>query len=114
MLELARSGAPVRGVVSFHGNLATTKPAERGAVRARILSLSGDNDPFIPMTQVNTFIEEMKNAHANYQVVIYGGAKHSFANPKANERGLPGVAYDRSADQRSWNAMHTFFQEIFA
>ena len=113
ILELARSGAPVRGVVSFHGNLSTTKPAERGHVCAKILSLTGDDDPFIPMTQVHAFIEEMKNARADYQVAIYGGARHSFTNPKADERGLAGVAYDRSADERSWNAMHAFFQEVF-
>ena len=113
VLELARSGAPARGVVSFHGNLATSQPAERGRVRAKILSLSGDDDPFIPLTQVSAFVEEMKNARADYQVTIYGGAKHSFTNPKAGERGVPGIAYDRAADERSWNAMHAFFQEIF-
>lgn len=114
VLELARSGAPVRGVVSFHGGLATEKPAERGVVRAKIVSLTGDDDPFIPLTQVNAFIDEMKNAQTDYQVTVYGGVKHAFTNPRAGDRGVPGLAYDRSADERSWNAMHTFFQEIFA
>lgn len=114
VLELARSGAPARGVVSFHGNLATSEPAQRGRLCAKVLSLTGDEDPFIPLSQVNSFIEEMKSAHADYQVTIYGGAKHSFTNPQAGERGVPGIAYDRAADGRSWSAMHVFFQEIFA
>ena len=114
VLELARSGAPVRGVVSFHGSLATTKPAERGILRAKVVSLSGDDDPFIPLAQVSAFIEEMKNAHADYQATVYGGVKHAFTNPRAAERGVPGLAYDRAADQRSWAAMHNFFLEIFA
>lgn len=114
VLELARSGAPARGVVSFHGTLSTEMPAERGRIRAKILSLTGDADPFIPLAQVCGFIEEMKNARADYQVVVYGGVEHAFTNPKAAERGVAGLAYDRLADQRSWNAMHAFFQEIFA
>lgn len=114
VLELARSGAPARGVVSFHGNLSTEMPAERGRIRAKILSLTGDADPFIPLEQVCGFVEEMKAARADYQVVVYGGVEHAFTNPKAAERGVAGLAYDRLADQRSWNAMHAFFQEIFA
>ncbi|HLH37860.1 MAG TPA: dienelactone hydrolase family protein [Bryobacteraceae bacterium] len=114
VLELARSGAPVRGVVSFHGNLTTTDPARRGIVRAKVLSLSGDDDPFIPLEQVNGFIAEMKSAEVDYQVVLYGGARHSFTNPRCGERGLNGLAYHRLADERSWTAMHAFFAEIFA
>lgn len=114
VLELARSGAPVSGVVSFHGALATMKPAERGMIRAKILSMTGDDDPFIPLSQVSAFIEEMKTAQADYQATVYGGVKHAFTNPRAGDRGVPGLAYDRNADERSWKAMHAFFQEIFA
>ena len=114
VLELARSGAPVRGVVSFHGNLSTTDPAKRGIVRAKVLSFSGDDDPFIPITQVNAFIDEMKAAEVDYQVVMYGGTGHSFTNPRSAERGLSGVGYHRVADERSWAATHAFFEEVFA
>ncbi len=112
-IELARSGAPIAGVVSFHGNLATTHPAEPGAVKARILSCTGSDDPFIPTSQVQGFVEEMSRAGADYQLVVYGGVKHSFTNPRAAERGVPGLEYSQRADERSWTAMHCFFHEIF-
>ena len=112
-LELARGGAPVRGVVSFHGGLATQRPSERGAVSAKILVCTGSEDPFIPAAQVHTFIEEMTHAHADFQVIIYGGAEHGFTNRHAGDRGVKGLAYNQAADERSWNAMHSFFHEIF-
>ncbi len=112
-IELARSGAKVTGVVSFHGNLSTTHPAEAGSVHAKILSCTGADDPFIPPSQVHAFVEEMKQARADFQVVVYGGVKHSFTNPNAAERGIAGLEYNKAADERSWAAMHTFFQEIF-
>jgi dienelactone hydrolase len=112
-LELARSGARVAGVVSFHGRLATTHPAEPGAVSARVLVCTGADDPFVPPAQVQDFIHEMTHAKADFQVITYGGAKHSFTNPRAGERNVPGLEYQRSADERSWAAMHVFFQDIF-
>jgi len=114
VLELARSGAPVKGVVSFHGGLATEMPAEPGSVRAKILACAGADDPFVPPEQIHGFFQEMKRAGADYQVNVYGGAQHGFTNRRADERGVRGLAYHRAADQRSWNAMHEFFHEIFA
>ncbi|HZT33916.1 MAG TPA: dienelactone hydrolase family protein [Bryobacteraceae bacterium] len=112
-LELARSGAPAAGVVSFHGRLETKSPAEPQQVKARILVCTGADDPMIPQAQVQAFIEEMSRAGADYQVIVYGGAKHSFTNPRAGERGIEGLAYNQLADERSWNAMLSFFREIF-
>ena len=112
-LELARSGARISGAVSFHGGLATTHPAEPGAMTARVLVCTGADDPFIPQTQVHEFMAEMQRAGADYQVITYGGAQHSFTNPKAAERSVPGLEYNASADKRSWAAMHVFFQELF-
>jgi dienelactone hydrolase len=112
-LELARSGAKISGVVSFHGGLTTTHPAEPGAVVAKILICTGADDPFIPADHVQGFMHEMKRAGADVQVINYCGVQHSFTNPRAGERGIAGLAYNRNADQRSWSAMHTFFQEIF-
>jgi dienelactone hydrolase len=112
-IELARSGAELAGVVSFHGSLSTTHPAEPRSVKAKVLVCTGADDPFIPPAQVHAFIDEMRNATASYEIVIYGGVKHSFTNPKAGERGVAGLEYDRTADARSWAVMHTFFQEIF-
>ncbi len=113
-LELARSGAPARGVVSFHGALQTQSPAEPGAVQAKIVSITGADDPFIPAAQVDAFVEEMKRAQADAQVIVYTGVKHSFTNPHAGDRGVPGLEYNRVADERSWKTMLAFFDEIFA
>ncbi len=112
-IEIARSGAPLAGVVSFHGSLATTHPAEPDVVKAKILVCTGADDPFVPAAQVQGFIDEMTRARADFQVIIYGGAKHSFTNPRAAERGVPGLEYNKSADERAWTAMHEFFREIF-
>ena len=113
-IELARSGAAIAGVVSFHGSLSTTHPAEPGSIAARILACTGADDPFIPPGQVSGFMDEMTRAGADFQVVVYGGTKHSFTNPRAAERGVAGLEYNQLADERSWAAMHCFFQEIFS
>ena len=113
-LELARSGASVRGVVSFHGGPTTEMPAGPGQISAKIVSITGADDPFIPIYQVTAFIEEMKRAQADAQVMVYTGVQHAFTNPRADERGIPGLAYNRLADERSWTTMMQFFAEIFA
>jgi dienelactone hydrolase len=112
-LEMARGGADVAGVVSFHGSLDTPRPAEAGSVKARILVLHGGDDPFVPPAQVAAFEEEMRKAGADWQVHVYGGAVHSFTNPEADGYGLKGAAYNERADRRSWEAMELFFAEIF-
>lgn len=112
-IELARSGAPVLGVVSFHGGLQTELAAEPGAISAKIVSMTGADDPFIPLAQVSAFIEEMKRAQADAQTIVYTGVQHSFTNKRAGDRGVPGLAYNARADERSWNTMLSFFDEIF-
>jgi dienelactone hydrolase len=113
-LELARDGAPVKGVVSFHGGLGTQAPAEAGKTTAKILVCHGAEDPFIPAEQFSGFTEEMTKAGADWQLISYGGTVHSFTNPNAASVGNPGIAYNKSADERSWLAMRNFFDEIFA
>lgn len=112
-LELARSGAPVAGVVGFHSNLSTQQPAQAGGITAKVLVCIGAQDPFIPPAQVQGFVEEMTQAGVDFQVILYGGAKHSFTNPQAGERGLDALAYHQPSDERSWLAMQNFFHEIF-
>lgn len=115
-LELARSGADIKGVVSFHGGLATGKPATPGTVKAQILALNGGNDPFVPQEQKDAFAAEMKNAGVTLRSIDYPGATHAFTNPAATERGkkfgLP-LAYDADADKKSWDEMLAFFTSIF-
>lgn len=112
-LELARAGAPLRGVVSFHGGLQTQRPAEAGSLKAKILVCTGADDPFVPAAQVQGFIDEMNKAKADWQVILYSGTGHSFTNPDASKAGVPGVAYNKAADERSWSSMASFFREIF-
>jgi len=112
-LELARDGAPLKGVVSFHGGLETQRPAVAGQVKAKILVCTGADDPFVPVAQVNALAEEMTKAGADWQIISYGGTVHSFTNPEADSVGTPGLAYHKLSDERSWKAMASFFEEIF-
>jgi dienelactone hydrolase len=112
-LELARDGAALKGIVSFHGGLETQGPAEAGQVKAKVLVCTGADDPFVPPVQVNAFAEEMTKAGVDWQVISYGGAVHSFTNPDAGRHGMAGLAYNKLVDERSWNAMMSFFAEIF-
>jgi dienelactone hydrolase len=113
-LELARDSAPLRGIVSFHGGLGTQKPAEAGQVKARIMICTGADDPFVPVAQVNAAAEEFTKAGADWQIIMYGGTVHSFTNPDAGLIGNPALKYNKLADERSWSAMKSFFEEIFA
>ncbi len=113
-LELARDGASLKGIVSFHGGLETQRPAASGQVKAKILVCTGADDPFIPVAQVNALADEMTKAGVDWQLISYGGTVHSFTNPEAGKVGMPGIAYNKSADERSWKAMMAFFDEIFA
>ncbi|MBD3220790.1 dienelactone hydrolase family protein [bacterium] len=112
VLELARSGADVRGVVSFHGNLDTTMPAERGEVAASVLVCHGAVDPYVPAEQVQAFLEEMETAAVDYQLMMYGGAVHAFTQKGAGDDPSRGAAYQATADRRSWRLMRDFFAEV--
>ena len=113
VLNMARSGADVAAVVSFHGSLGTKTPAEPGKVKARVLVLAGGADPFVPPEQVEAFRKEMQTAGARFEVVMYPGAKHGFTNPDAAKYGMPQLAYDAAADRQSWAAMLKLFREVF-
>ncbi len=113
VLELARSGAPIAGVVSFHGNLDTPNPADAQNIRSKVLVLHGAADPLVPPEQVAAFDKEMTDAKVDWQMISYGGVVHSFSNPGAGNDPSKGVAYNAKADRRSFAAMQQFFQEIF-
>jgi dienelactone hydrolase len=113
-LELARSGANLRGTVSFHGGLDTPVPADALKIRGKVLALHGADDTFVPPPQVAAFQQEMRLAKVDWQMIYYGGAVHSFTNPKSGNDPTKGVAYNEKADRRSWEAMKQFFAEIFA
>jgi dienelactone hydrolase len=111
VLELVRSGADLLGAVSVHGSLDTKQPAKPNAVKAKILVCHGALDPHVPMTQVNSFAEEMKSANADWQLIIYGQAMHGFTHETGPK--LPGVEYHAQTDTRSSKAIQNFFAEIF-
>ncbi len=112
VLDLARSGADVKGVVSFHGLLIAPENAEKHPIKAKILALHGFDDPMVTPDHVMAFGQEMTHAKANWQLDIYGNAMHAFTNPQANDPGF-GTVYNKNADMRSWIAMKEFFKEVF-
>lgn len=113
-LELARSGADLRAVVGFHSGLATSRPAEAGSIRGKVLACIGAEDPMVPAEQRLAFEQEMQAAGADWQLIVLGGAVHSFTNPQASALGAPGVAYHEPSDNRSWAAMVDLFAEALA
>lgn len=112
VLELARSGADIAGVVSFHGGLNTPNPQDAKRIKARVLALHGADDPFVPPEEVTAFEKEMRDAGVDWQLVAYGGAVHSFTDWGAGSDNSKGAAYNEKADRRSWEAMKCFFAEI--
>lgn len=113
VLELARSGVDLRGVVSFHGGLSNPNPEDSRKIRGKVLVLHGAEDPFVDKEQVDAFQEEMRAAQVDWQLVLYSGAVHAFTVPQAGDDPSRGVAYHPQADRRSWEAMKTFLLEIF-
>ena len=113
VLELARTGAPVACVVSFHWLLETKRPAVAGVVKSRVLACTCSADPIVPREQVTAFEKEMAEASVDWQVVTYGGAKHPFTNTAADSIPMPGFGYSATADARSWLAMRKLFDEVF-
>jgi len=113
VLELARSGANLNGVISFHGGLSTPDPNDAKNIRTKILVLHGADDPYVNDEEVTAFEKEMRNAGVDWQLIKYSGAVHSFTNPASGNDPSKGAAYSEKADKRSWQAMLQFFREVF-
>ena len=112
-LELARSGADLKGAVSFHGNLDTPRPEDANNIKAKVLVMHGANDPYVPQEQVTAFENQMRNTKVDWQMIIFGNAVHGFTNPDNGSDPSKGAAYNKEADMRSWQATRAFFNEIF-
>jgi dienelactone hydrolase len=112
VLELARSGADLRGVVSFHGGLSTPTPADAKNIKAKVLALHGADDKFVTAEEVSGFETEMRDGGVDWQLVKYSKAVHSFTNPDAGNNPASGMAYNAEADRRSWQEMQDFFNEV--
>ncbi len=112
VLDIARAGADINGVVSFHGLLSAPENTRGKNISAKVLTLHGWNDPMAPPAHVDAFSKEMTDAKADWQLHAYGGVMHSFTNPAADDPGF-GTVYNAGADRRSWAAMKDFLSEIF-
>jgi len=116
VLQMARMGENLKGVVSFHGSLGTSVPAKEGEIKAKVLVCHGAEDPFVSPEGVQAFKEEMDAANVDYEFISYPATFHSFTNPEADEFGkkfnLP-LAYNKASDDASWAKMQEFFSEIF-
>lgn len=113
VLELARSGADVNGVVSFHGGLDSPQPESANNIKAKVLICHGADDPFVPVKDIDAFKAELNSAGVDWQMISYSGAVHSFTQPMAGNDNSRGAAYNEKADKRSWKAMESFFAELF-
>ncbi|MDB6061982.1 MAG: dienelactone hydrolase [Verrucomicrobiaceae bacterium] len=110
-LELARSGADIKAAVGFHSGLSTARPQDAKNIRAKVLILNGNADPSVPAEQRAAFEEEMTAGGVDWQLHLYGGIGHAFTNPNVDKFGMPGFAYNKAADERSWQAMLNLFEE---
>lgn len=117
VLNMARAGVDLDGVVTFHGSLASVTEPKKGDVKAKILVCNGAADKFTTEEDINKFKEQMKAAGADFTFINYPGAIHSFTNPASTALGkkfnLP-LAYNKSADEKSWEDMKQFFHKVFA
>lgn len=113
VLDLARTGVDIKGVVSFHGLLSPPDNIPQPQIKAKVLVLHGHDDPMGPPEQLLALQAELTRAQADWQVHCYGHTLHAFTNPVANDPGF-GTVYQPQADRRSWQAMRDFLSEIFA
>jgi dienelactone hydrolase len=113
-LHMARAGMPIVAVVTFHAGLGASGNNAAGPIKAKIQVHTGADDPMIDADARKTFEDEMRKGGADWQMNVYGGARHAFTNPAADSKGLPPLKYDAKADKRSWQAMTNFLAEVFA
>jgi dienelactone hydrolase len=114
VLELARTGADLAAVVSYHGLLTTHGPAAPGTIRPEVAAYCGDSDPFAPVDTIDGLRRELQAAGARHQVTVFGGVEHSFTDPDAGLLNRPGIAYDALADRVSWAGTLGLLETVFA
>ena len=112
VLDLARIGTDIHGVASFHGLFNPPGNTEGIRIKARVLALHGNDDPMVPVDSVTALEQELTSAGADWQIHVYGNAKHAFTNPQANDDSM-GTVYNADADRRSWLTLKNFLEELF-
>jgi dienelactone hydrolase len=113
ILELARSGADLKGFISFHGGLDTPTPNDAKNIKGEVLAFTGADDPHVPFKEVQAFEKEMREGHVKWELVTFGGAVHAFTNPEAGDDNSKGQAYNKDADLKSWEEMKLFLNRVF-
>ena len=113
VIEMARDGLPLRGVVSFHGGLDSRPLSPNATIKAKVLALCGADDPFEKPEDMQAFEQQLRDNKIDYEVVNYGGAVHAFTDAGVDALHIDGAKYNAAADARSWQAMKDFFAEIF-
>jgi dienelactone hydrolase len=112
VLDLARTGADLRGVVSFHGLLVSPGNTRENKIKAKVLVLHGHDDPMVPAEDIRLLQDELSHGGSDWQLHVYGNTMHAFTNPIANDPDF-GTVYQPLADRRSWRTMRLFFEECF-
>ena len=113
VLDIARTGEGIAGVVSIHGLFGAPGNTTGNTIKARVLALHGWDDPMTTPEDVNSLAAEMSALGADWQLHAYGNTMHAFTNPAANNREM-GTVYDATADRRSWQAISNFLEEVFS
>jgi len=113
VVEMARDGLPLLGIVSFHGGLDSRPLTPGKTIQAKVLALCGADDPFEKPEDMAAFEQQLRENNVDYQIVSYGHAVHAFSDPGVDALNLPGAKYNAAADRRSWQAMRDFLAEIF-
>jgi len=111
--ELARSGAPVSAIATFHAGLLPELPGDAGNIRAKVLICHGAEDPVVKQAALDAVISELKRDKVDWQFISYGNTVHSFTDEDADRRNLPGFAYSKTAEDRSWAALRALLDEVF-
>jgi dienelactone hydrolase len=114
VMQMAYSGADLDGVVSFHGSLPPATETQQKNIKTKVLVAHGEADGFVPPERIAAFKQALDAANADWQMMTYGGARHGFTNPGADDYGIDGVKYDEKADERSWALMQSFLDEVFS
>lgn len=113
VLNMAAQGEPLAAIVTFHGALSALGAVAPGSIKGKVLVQTGADDPMVPPAAVDAFKAKMTAAGVDYKVISYPGARHAFTNPDADKAGMPGLAYNADADQKSFAAMLAFFKTVF-
>ncbi len=113
VMQMAYAGMDVKGVASFHGSLPAATEEQQKNIKASILVAHGEADSFVPKENIDAFTQALKQAGADWEMDIYGGARHSFTVPDAERKGIDNLQYNPKADSRSWAKLLTFLNELF-